>query len=415
MDRRAAEGCLPASSQMTLTLPAVENPEQSVVMVTHGAWPLIERAVGSLIEHTRLPFELILVDNGSDPDTRVQLERIENARLVANEENRGFGPASNQGAEQARGEHLVLLNSDAFVSNGWLDLLLDPLADPSVGATVPQVLNPDGSLQEAGALLARDGTAILYGDGDDPELGCYRFARTVDYGSAVCMAMRRSTFTELGGFDDAFAPAYYEDTDFCMRLATRRMSVRYEPRARVTHVRYGSGGVEAALELSERNRRLFAERWAGQLGGRPPTFIDATVQSVIASRDAWARPRFLVCSAAEPAHAEPVVDALRSGWPAARVTWCVDSSAVGRFDPREWLARGVEVLDGADGSWLSARLFHYDAVFLRRDSEDALRAELGRTQPQAPLIPLDERSERESTSRSWLARTLPRAGIPPPL
>jgi GT2 family glycosyltransferase len=400
---------------MTLTLPAVENPELSVVMVTHGAWPLIERAVAALIEHSRRPFELIVVDNGSDPDTRRHLERLENARLLANEENRGFGPASNQGAEQARGEHLVLLNSDAFVSAGWLDPLLDPLGDPAIGATVPCVLHPDGSLQEAGGLLARDGTALLYGDGDDPDLGCYRFSRTVDYGSAVCMATRRSTFTELEGFDDAYAPAYYEDTDYCMRLAARGMTVTYEPRARITHVRYGSGGAEAAAELSDRNRKLFAARWAGQLEGRPPTFTDATVQSVIAARDAWARPRFLICSLGDGGFAEPLVEALCSGWPRARLTWWVDPTPGDGFDTDAWLERGVEVLDGTDRSWLSARLFHYDAVFLGQDSDEAVGRELARTQPQAPPITLDDRIQRESKPALWLARTLTRAGIAPPL
>jgi GT2 family glycosyltransferase len=395
---------------MTLTLPAVENPELSVVMVTHGAWPLIERAVAALIEHTQRPFELIVVDNRSDPDTRTRLERLENARLLTNEQNRGFGPASNQGAEQARGEHLVLLNSDAFVSSGWLDPLLDPLGDPAIGATVPCVLHPDGSLQEAGALLARDGTALLYGDGDDPDLGCYRFSRTVDYGSAVCMATRHSTFTELGGFDEAYAPAYYEDTDLCMRLATRKLTVNYEPRARVTHVRYGSGGAGAAVKLSERNRRRFAERWAGWLQGRPPSFADATVQSVIASRDARATPRFLICTPADSARAEPLVDALGSGWPHGRSTWWVDPAAGDGFDPDAWLDRGVEVLQSSDSSWLGERLFHYDVVFVDPRAPDARRAELGRTQSQAAIVMLDD----PEAVVTGLGRTLALAGIAPP-
>jgi GT2 family glycosyltransferase len=396
---------------MTLTLPAVENPELSVVMVTHGAWPLIERAVAALIEHTRRPFELIVVDNASDPDTRTQLQRLENARLLGNEQNRGFGPASNQGAEQARGEHLVLLNSDAFVSAGWLDPLFDPLADPAVGATVPCVLHPDGSLQEAGALLARDGTAMLYGDGDDPDLGCYRFTRTVDYGSGVCMATRRSTFTDLGGFDDAYAPAYYEDTDYCMRLAARGMTVTYQPRARITHVRYGSGGADAAAELSDRNRKLFATRWAGQLEGRPPKFTDATVQSVIAARDAWARPRFLICSAADRGLlAEPLVEALSSGWPRGRLTWWVDRSPGDGFDPDAWLDRGVEVLQASDPPWLGERLFHYDVVFLDPQVQDARRAELGRTQSQAAIVMLED----PEAVVTGLERRLARAGIAPP-
>jgi len=392
---------------MTLTLPVVGQPELTVVMVTHGAWPLIERAVGALIDHTPRSFELIVVDNGSDADTRAQLDRLQNARLLANDQNRGFGPASNQGAESARGEILVLLNSDAFVQAGWLEPLLETLGRPVVGAVVPCVLNPDGSLQEAGALLARDGTVLLYGEGDEPGLGCYRFPRRVDYGSAVCMAVGRSTFSRLGGFDEAYVPAYYEDTDLCMRVAAHGMAVMYEPRSRVTHVRYGSGDLDDAIKLSEPNRKLFAERWVTQLEGRPPTFTDASDQAAIASRDAWSRPRLLICSGAEPGGAQRLADDLLAGWPRARVTWATDAA----FDLDDWLARGVEILPAADARWLAGRLFHYDVVVRARRLPGGLSKAVDRTQPQAALLSLEELGATRSPE---LVPALAAAGIAPP-
>jgi len=396
---------------MTLTVPVAEEPELSVVMVTRGAWPLIERAVAALIEHTERAFELIVVDNASDEATRAQLNQLQNVGLIANEQNRGFGPASNQGAERARGRYLVLLNSDAFVHPGWADALLEALARPAVGAAVPRVLNPDGSLQEAGALLARDGTVLLYGEGDDPDLGCYRFARRVDYGSAVCMATRLPTFRELDGFDEAYAPAYYEDSDLCMRLATLGMTVMYEPRARVTHVRYGSAGADAAAKLSERNRRLFAARWTSRLEGRPPTFTGASEQAAIASRDACARPRLLVCSGDDPPTLEPLAGAVIAGWPRARLTWWTDGGPAS-FDRERWLASGVEVLDGGDARWLSARRFHYDVVIGTRGLAEGRLKAVDSTQPQAPVLLADQLGERPATP-SRLITALARSGIAP--
>ena len=88
----------------------------------------------------------------------------------------------------------------------------------------------------------------------------------------------------------------------------------YEPRARVTHVRYGSAGADAAAKLSERNRRLFAARWTSRLEGRPPTFTGASEQAAIASRDACARPRLLVCSGDDPPTLEPLAGAVIAGW-----------------------------------------------------------------------------------------------------
>ena len=139
----------------------------SVVMATHDAWGWIERSLAALAEHTPPVYEVIVVDNASSPATIDHLTGdVAGIRLIRNAENRGFGPANNQGAAEARGEILALLNSDLLVHAGWLGPLLARLdADPACGAVAPRVLNVDGTLQEAGAILARDGTAAKHGDG----------------------------------------------------------------------------------------------------------------------------------------------------------------------------------------------------------------------------------------------------------
>jgi GT2 family glycosyltransferase len=284
---------------MTLVPPDAGNPELSVVMVSHNAWPLTQRAISALIDHTECPFELLVVDNASADETRVRLAELCDARVILNDSNRGFGPATNQGAEHARGDLLLLLNTDAFVHRGWLEPLREALQRDRVAAAVPRYLNADGSLQDAGPVLARDGTVVLYGDGDDPELLCYRFSRAVDFGGAACLLIKRDVFGALGGFDEAYASAYYEDTDLGLRLAQLGLRVVYEPRSTVTHVRYGSGDSEMAVQLSERNRRLFVERWGPHLVGRPRSLRAPTGQMVIAARDALATPRVLVCAASD--------------------------------------------------------------------------------------------------------------------
>ena len=368
---------------MTDSLSRHDDPTLSVVMVTHGAWALAEQAIAALIEHTDVPFELIVVDNGSTDETRSHLSRLDRARVILNDQNLGFGPATNQGAAAATGEYLLLLNSDAFVRRGWLEPLLESLSEPAVGAVVPCYHGGDGLLQEAGALLARDGTVHLYGEGDDPLRGCYRFRRAIDYGSAVCMLMRRHTFAAVGGFDERYGQAYYEDVDLCMRLVQRGMSVLYEPRSTVTHVRYGSGGLDAAVALSERNRGLFIERWGARLLGRPPSFIDASDQSVILARDALADPRFLVCSSASEAAIAEVVDWLAHEFRTARVTWATAPRSAEAAHATPLLVSGVELLDEPDSQWLSTRLFHYDVVLRSESAPGRLLEAVAETQPQA--------------------------------
>jgi Glycosyl transferase family 2 len=211
---------LSRGTRMTLVPPDSGTPELSVVMVVKDAWVLIECALAALVAYTDRPFEVIIVDNRSRDATRPRLSELDNARMVLNDQNRGFDPATNQGAEHARAERLLLLlNTDTFVRPGWLEPLIETLEQSTVAAVVPRFLHLDGSLQEAGVLLARDGTVRFYGEHDDPDRLCYRFRRRVDLGSAACMLVRRSDFDRLGGFDPRYAPAYYEDADFCLQLA----------------------------------------------------------------------------------------------------------------------------------------------------------------------------------------------------
>jgi GT2 family glycosyltransferase len=386
---------------------ATSEPELSVVMVCHGAWTLTERALAALSEHTERNFELILVDNASDDETPARLAELTGAQVILNDANRGFGPATNQGAARARTRYLLLLNTDAFVHHGWLEPLLETLEQSGVGAVVPRLLHPDGSLQDAGTLLARDGTVRVYGDGDDPDRPCYRFRRVLDLASAACMLVERATFAALGGFDELFAPAYYEDADFCLRLAQRGLKVVYEPRSTVTHVRYGSGGTDNATELSERNRRLFINRWGPQLAGRPATFAAATDQAVILARDAPAIPRVLICAGASHTAARRLGDVLVDGWPSARVTWATGEQVDDRISINPWL----EIVDTDDPGWLSERLFHYDLIVLDSEPDGRLTQLLERTQPQAHRIGLEA---LDGGPANLLIGALASAGIAPP-
>src|SRR5213078_64174 len=111
--------------------------------------------------------EVIVVDNGSTDETKQVLAHFENiVSVISKEENRGFVDACNQGAAEARGKYLVFLNNDTKVLPGWLDNLVETIeADAANGAVGSMFLYPDGSIQEAGAIVWSNGEAHHYGWG----------------------------------------------------------------------------------------------------------------------------------------------------------------------------------------------------------------------------------------------------------
>ncbi len=254
-----------------LEFPRCDRPAVSVVVVLFNQAHLSLTCIESLLERADVPFELVVVDNGSRDATRRLLGRLRNARILRNRRNLGFVRAVNQAAAAATGECLLLLNNDATLEAGCMSAALAALRSAAdVGAVGGRILMLDGRLQEAGCIVWRDGACLGYGRGERPDAPEFMFRRDVDYCSGAFLMLRRELFLELGGFDEAFAPAYYEDSDFCLRLGARGLRTVYEPRAAVTHFEFASsGGMGKAVRLQERHRGLLLERHRDALDRQP--------------------------------------------------------------------------------------------------------------------------------------------------
>ena len=250
------------STPRTLDFVSPERPTVSVLLVLYGRAELTLTCLESLIRIHDPDFELIVVDNASNDRTPRLLERLRGATIVRNEDNQGFTRAANQAAAMANGEMLLFLNNDAELLPSSLRAALDRIASaPGVGAVGGRVLGLDGRLQEAGSIVWQDATTGGYGQGEAPTDGAYLFPREVDYCSGVFLLTPRATFEELDGFDLAFAPAYYEESDYCFRLRESGRRVLYEPRAVIVH--HGSASLPDATHLSRMladHRAIFAQR-----------------------------------------------------------------------------------------------------------------------------------------------------------
>ena len=194
-------------------------------------------------------------------------------RIIALGSNRYFGEANNIAAEQARGEYLFFLNNDAFVHEGWLQPLLDIFDRlPNAGAAGSRLVFPDGTLQEAGALITWDGITNQLGKFTPPDGERYSSVRQVDYVSAAAMLIRRDEFLGLLGFDMCWEPAYFEDVDLCLSLRTIGKGVYYCPNSVVTHVENASSLDEEQqrpAQPDDRDQPDGFHRTVGRLPARP--------------------------------------------------------------------------------------------------------------------------------------------------
>ena len=210
--------------------------------------------------------EIIIVNNGSTDQTGKLLDRLQGVvGAIHNSTNVGFGQACNQGAHLARGRYLVFLNNDTVVKPGWLGNLVSTIeTNATVGAVGSMLVYPDGSLQEAGGIIWRDGAGCNYGKGRDPQLSIFQYAREVDYCSAASLLVRKDLFEKAGGFDERYTPAYYEDVDLCFTIRSLGFKVVYQPKSMVIHYEGVTAGTDLGSGLKRYqavNRHKFVEKW----------------------------------------------------------------------------------------------------------------------------------------------------------
>src|SRR5436190_19901719 len=117
---------------------AMSRPPATIVIPVWNQWELTRACLESLRPTLGVRDQVVIIDNGSEDGTAAGLRQYSWATVVTNEVNRGFAVACNQGAAAAVRDVVVFLNNDTLVPSHWLDGLLEPFADDTVGATGPR-------------------------------------------------------------------------------------------------------------------------------------------------------------------------------------------------------------------------------------------------------------------------------------
>ena len=252
----------------------------SVIIPTRDRLDLIGPCIEGLLASrsaNATPFELLIVDNGGeDPETVRYLDELlrkGDARRLPDASPFNWSRLNNRAAEQAGGEVLVFLNDDTTpVSPTWCDELCLWAMWPGAGVAGARLIYGDGTLQHAGVVTGVFGEAAHEGvgaSGRDPGyLGRHALVRRTSAVTGACMAVRRTCFQALGGFDESFAVAY-NDVEFCLRAQSRGWAVLYAPQAVFHHFESKTRRFDAQLdEASYRDRRREAARLHAAWGER---------------------------------------------------------------------------------------------------------------------------------------------------
>jgi GT2 family glycosyltransferase/glycosyltransferase involved in cell wall biosynthesis len=243
-----------------------KRPDVSIIIPIYGQLAYTLNCLESLFSQTsRYTAEIIIIDDRSPDISGIHLPAVRGIRYHLQPENGGFIASCNTGGAMARGRYVLLLNNDTRVVSGWLDGLIDSFAFfPRAGLVGSKLFYADGSLQEAGGIIWRNGTCWNYGRNDDPNRPQYSHARQVDYVSGCSIAIPTVLWRALGGFDPLFAPAYCEDADFCLRVAALGYEVWLQPQSRIVHYEgktSGTGTTHGVKAYQVTNTRKLYLRW----------------------------------------------------------------------------------------------------------------------------------------------------------
>jgi GT2 family glycosyltransferase/SAM-dependent methyltransferase len=250
------------SSNATIEIPQHESPAISIILVLYNRAELTLQCLYSILKSNAKSFEIIIVDNASTDETGRLLKRIKGAQIIENQTNVHYLLGCNQAAKRARGEFILLLNNDTQILADSINSALETIRSaPDIGAVGGKIVLPDGTLQEAGSIIWQDGSCLGYGRGDSPLTPSYTFKRDVDYCSAAFLLTRRDLFLEDGGFDEDYAPAYYEETDYCVRLWKKGKRVVYDPNVVILHYEFASStSQQSVLNHVMTNQKTFISK-----------------------------------------------------------------------------------------------------------------------------------------------------------
>jgi GT2 family glycosyltransferase len=238
----------------------------SVIIVSYSTREITLECLEKLYKSTGVDLEVIVVDNNSqDKSVEAIRKRFPKVTMIINHENTGFGRANNQGMSVSKGDKILLLNSDCFVTPTTISTLekaMEVIPDTQVVGC--RLLNVDGSIQPSYGYfptLARVVSLMFFIDNIPGikrffksihvrDLSRYQKATEVDWVMGALVLLKRKVWENTAGFDEKYF-MYGEEVEWMYRIKDAGFSIRYIPQAEATHMGGASSGNKASAIVGE--------------------------------------------------------------------------------------------------------------------------------------------------------------------
>jgi GT2 family glycosyltransferase len=247
------------------------TPLVSIIIPVYNQFSYTYNCLKSILHHSgdKVSYEIIIANDCSNDITTEIHQTVSNINVVTTPANLGFLKNCNNAAKEIRGKYILFLNNDTQVQENWLSPLVELIEeDEQIGAVGSKMVFPNGMLLEAVGVIWNDGSAWNYGRMGNPAAPEFNYVKEVDYLSGAALMVKKSIWEKLGGFDELYAPAYYEDPDLCFSIRKMGYRVMYQPASSVAHfegITNGTDITEGQKKYQVINQKKFYEKWKSVL------------------------------------------------------------------------------------------------------------------------------------------------------
>jgi GT2 family glycosyltransferase len=205
----------PRSLERGFGLSTSTSPEVSIIIPVHNHIKTTLNLLNQLrLNSDETKFEVLVVDDASTDSTSKYLEKLRGIHVLTQTKNVGYLRATNSAIKFCKGELICLLNNDTIPESGWLDALVRAIKnDPKTAIVGSMLIGRDGQVAEAGSQIFKNREIWNLGSWGEAGDQLFNFTREVDYCSAASILVDGKFLRARNGFDERFAPAYFEDTD----------------------------------------------------------------------------------------------------------------------------------------------------------------------------------------------------------